>query len=177
MANKQENIYRHFKKQNKELCEPSVWSATKTDDVVTFPVQVSDKAKIKSDLTAIEHLKIIKSTQQNWVLPGTSEFNKKPIEHNVSCTVIVKDGEWPEVIKYIYNNRKYFAAISLIPETGDKLYPQAPMEAIISEEDEVRWKHVLDNFNPVDFKQLKENDDYTQLSQEFSCSGGACEVI
>src|SRR5260221_14643874 len=46
MTNKQENIYKHFKKQNKELCELSVWSATKTDDVISFPIEVSDKAKI-----------------------------------------------------------------------------------------------------------------------------------
>jgi len=177
MANKQENIYRYFKKHNKDLCEPSVWSATKTDDVISFPIQISDKAKIKSDLGAIEHLKIIKSTQQNWVLAGASEFNKKPIEHNVSCTVIVKDSEWSSVIDYIYDNRQFFAAVSLLPESGDKLYPQAPMEAISTPEDEIRWNKIVANFRPVDYKSFKEDDDYTQLAQEMSCAGGACEII
>ncbi len=177
MANKQENIYRFFKKQNKDLCEASVWSATKTDDVVSFPIEVSEKAIIKSDFNAISHLKAIKSTQQNWVMNGISEYNKKPIEHNVSCTVIVKENEWKDVIKYIYNNRKFFAAISLIPDTGDKIYPQSPMEAIITEHDEERWKNIIKNFHPVNYKDLKEDDDYTKPTQEISCSGGACNII
>jgi len=40
---------------------------------------------------------------RNWVKEGTTEFNKKPIEHNVSCTVIVKSEEWSDVIDYLYN--------------------------------------------------------------------------
>lgn len=177
MANKQENIYRHFRKGNKALCEPSVWSANKTDDVISFPIQVSDKAKIKSDMNAIEHLKLIKSTQQNWVLNGITEHNNKPIEHNVSCTVVVKDKEWGDVIKYIYSNRKFFAAISLVPDGSDKIYPQAPMEAIIDEHDENRWKNILASFTATNYKELKEEEDNTKLNQEISCAGGACQII
>ncbi len=177
MANKQENIYKYFKKTNKDLCEPSVWSATKTDDVVSFPIQVSEKAIIKSDLTAIKHLKYIKSTQQNWVLNGITPANKKPIEHNVSCTVVVKDEEWNDVIDYIFDNRKFFAAISLLPDGSDKSYPQAPMEAITTIEDEERWKKITENFNHVDFKLLKEDDDFTKLNQEISCAGGSCQIV
>jgi ribonucleoside-diphosphate reductase alpha chain len=177
MANKQENVYKHFKKSNKDLCELSVWSATKTDDVVSFPIQVSEKAIIKSDLNALKHLKYIKSTQQNWVLNGVTPVNKKPIEHNVSCTVIVKDNEWNDVIDYIFDNRKFFAAISLLPDGSDKSYPQAPMEAISTPEDEERWKKITENFNHVDFKSLKEDDDFTKLNQEISCAGGSCQIV
>lgn len=177
MANKIENIYKYFKKNNPRLCELSVWSATKTDDVITFPIEVSDKAMIKSDLNATRHLNHIKNTQQNWVMNGITDSNKKPIEHNVSCTVIVKDNEWKDVIRYVYDNRKFFAAISFVPDSNDKDYPQAPMEAIKTQEDEARWSDVINNFNSVDYKHLKENDDYTKHTQEVACAGDNCKIV
>src|SRR3990167_6456026 len=36
-CNKVDPVYAHFKKMNPHMCEESVWSANKTDDVVTFP--------------------------------------------------------------------------------------------------------------------------------------------
>lgn len=172
-----DNVYKYFKKHNPKLCEPSVWSENKTDDIITFPIEVPNAAMVKQDLTAIQHLEIIKSTQQNWVIPGTTEYNKKPIQHNVSCTVIVKNSEWDEVINYLYNNREFFAAVSLLPETGDKDYPQAPMEAVVTEEDRKKWDNITSSFKPVDYTKLSESDDKTNLQQEMSCFGGACQVI
>jgi ribonucleoside-diphosphate reductase alpha chain len=177
MANKNENIYKHFKKVNSKLVEPSVWSATKTDDVITFPIEVSSKAIIKKDLNAIKHLEYIKSTQQNWVLSGTTEVNSKPVEHNVSCTVIVKDTEWDSISKFIYENRRFYAAISFVPDGSDKIYQQSPMEAVVDEKDEINWNNIIAHFNKVDYKSLKENDDNTAHIQEIVCAGGACQLI
>jgi ribonucleoside-diphosphate reductase alpha chain len=42
----------------------------------------------------------------------------------------VRDGEWEEVSKFIFKNRRHFAGISLLPQSGDKDYPQAPFTAI-----------------------------------------------
>ena len=111
------------------------------------------------------------------MLEGITESNTKPIEHNVSCTVIVKDTEWNDVIKYIYNNRYYFAAISFVPDGSDKIYQQSPMEAIVSEQDKINWDNIINNFHTVDYKHLKENDDNTNLTQEPACAGDACSVI
>lgn len=176
ISNKIDNIYKFFKKHNPHMCEPSVWSANKTDDVITFPIQINDSAKIKSDLSAIEHLKIIKSTQQNWVLPGTTESNNKPINHNVSCTVVVKKDEWEDVINFLFDNRKYFTAVSLLSASGDKDYPQAPMESVSTEEDNLKWEEIVSKMKHVDYTQLKEDDDKTSLQSEFSCAGGQCEL-
>jgi ribonucleoside-triphosphate reductase (thioredoxin) len=174
-CNQQDNVYRHFKKFNEHATESSVWSSTKTDDVATFPITVSDQAIIKSDLTAIQHLEYIKMTQQNWVMHGVTSANKKQVEHNVSCTVIVKDGEWETVLNYLYENRLFFAAVSLLPEIGDKLYKQAPME-IVNTEDEEKWKLLMNNWKSVDYKLLKEDDDETQPTAEMVCAGGICEL-
>jgi ribonucleoside-triphosphate reductase (thioredoxin) len=176
-CNKLDNIYQFFKIHNPDLCEESVWSANKTDDVISFPVEVSDKVMVKADLTALKHLEIIKSTQRNWVLTGTTSHNKKPVEHNVSCTVIVKENEWEEVINYLYEHRGYFAAVSLLAFTGDKDYPQAPMEAVVTPEDEERFNKLKAAMTHVDYKKLVEDDDETSLQQNLTCQGGKCEIV
>ena len=174
--NRIDNVYKFFKKNNPHMCEPSVWSATQTDEIITFPVEISDRVITKSDLTAMKHLEIIKSTQKNWVYPGTTENNDKPVTHNISCTIVVKDNEWEEVIQYIYLNREFFTAISLLSFTGDKDYAQAPMEAVVSESDEKYWTELVSHIKHVNYIELKESDDKTQLQQEVSCAGGACEI-
>ena len=175
--NKDDNVYKFFKMFNEHACEESVWSANKTDDVITFPIVVSDKAKIKSDLTAIEHLKLIKLTQENWVNTGTSEVNEKPLNHSVSCTVMVKDEEWDSVTKFLFDNQKDFTAVSLLPHSGDKIYKQAPMEAVLTAEDEARFAELLKHWSKVDYKKLQEEDDETMHTAEAACAGGACELV
>lgn len=174
-CNKMDPVYKFIKANNPHACEESVWSANKTDDVVSFPITSNPGAMVKSDLTAIKHLEIIKSTQQNWVIPGTRDTSKG-INNNVSCTVIVGDNEWEEVQKYIYDNREYFTAVALIPNTGDKLYKQAPNEAVTTQEDEVKFEELIKKWKPLNFKDFKEEDDNTKLQQEAACAGGGCEV-
>ena len=160
------------------MCEESVWSENKTDDVITFPIELKDEHVIvKDDLTAIQHLKYAKLVQKHWVINGTTEKNKKPIHHNVSLTVEVADNEWDEVIKYIYDNRKYFSAISLLPKSGDKLYQQAPLERIITEEDEEKLKMYKEKYKVIDWNELVEEEDNTSLQSEMSCAGGQCDIL
>lgn len=175
-VNHLENVYRFFKKHNKHACEKSIWDSANKDDVVSFPIIVDDKCLSREDLTAIKHLEYIKSTQENWVINGTSPNNKKPVEHNVSCTITVKDDEWSNVIDYIYKNRYLFAAVSMLSFLGDKTYKQAPYESISSESEEQLFNNLIDNFKTVDYSNLKEEEDYTELSKESACSGGACEL-
>ena len=176
-CNTEDAVYKLFKKINPKVCEPSVWSANHTDDVIIFPVTAPKGALVKSDVSALKHLEMIKSTQENWVRTGTTAYSQKSVVNNVSCTVIVKENEWDEVISYIFKNQDYFAAVSLLSVSGDKDYPQAPMEAVITEKDEERWNEIINNFNHVDYRQLKEEEDNTSLSQEAACFGGACQII
>jgi ribonucleoside-triphosphate reductase len=176
-CNKEDNVYKHFKSYNEHATEPSIWSATKTDDVASFPLTVSDKAMIKSDLTAIQHLKYILSTQKNWVLNGETESNHKKIHHNVSCTVAVDTSEWDDVVKFIFQHREFFTAVSFIPKTGDKIYKQAPNESISTPEDEIVFTQLKNNWKHVDYTKMNEEQDVTELQKEVACSGGACELI
>lgn len=175
-VNRIETPYMYFKSINPHMTEKSIWDANNTDDVITFPIEVSEKALTKDDLTALQHLELIKSTQLNWVNTGTTEANKKPITHNVSCTVIVKEDEWEDVLKYLYENRNYFAAVALLPSIGDKIYQQAPLQAVTTKEDEEKWEQIVKNYTVVDYRHLKEEDDNTAVQQEVVCGGGACEI-
>lgn len=176
-ANKLDNVYQFFKQFNPHLCEESLWSANKTDDIITFPIVVAEEAMVKDDLNAIQHLDIVKSTQKNWVQTGATDANTKPVHHNVSCTIIVRDDEWAEVIKYLHDNRDSFSAVSLIAASGDKDFAQAPMEAVRTQEDLNVFNEMMKNFLPLDYTLLQEREDGTSLMQEASCAGGACEVV
>jgi ribonucleoside-triphosphate reductase len=174
--NRMDNVYQFLRSVNPHLCEPSVWSANGTDDIVAFPIYTGD-GLMKSDLDALRHLEIIRSTQENWVLPGTSPANKKNVHHNVSCTVIVAEHEWDLVRDYLYENRKSFAAVSLLAASGDKDYAQPPFEAVISAEEAQKFHEQMMRFVPVDYSYMREDDDVTTLAQELACSGVlGCEI-
>lgn len=139
-ANILEAPYQHFKKYNPQACEKSVWSANNTDEVIKFPIEVPDGSKLKNQLPAVEMLKVVKETQKHWVHSGKNKSlcTQEYLSHNVSNTVTVKPDEWDDVTKYIYDNRKYFAGISLIPQSGDKDYPQAPFTTVYTSREIVK---------------------------------------
>ena len=139
-ANKLEVPLQYFKQFNPLAVEESVWSANNTDVVVTFLCEVPDGVKTKNQVDAITLLENVKLTQQNWVEHGTrqDEGIRPWLRHNVSNTCTVKPEEWGDVEKFIYNNRKWFAGISLLPFSGDKDYPQAPFTAVYTPHETVR---------------------------------------
>ena len=131
-ANTQENPVQHFKKVNPRAVEQSVWDPNGVTEVITFLCEVPVGAKTKNQIDAQSLLESVKLTQQNWVRYGANkELCVQPwLSHNVSNTIHVRENEWDEITDYIYKNRKYFAGISLIPNSGDKDYPQAPFCAV-----------------------------------------------
>ena len=139
-ANVLEAPYQHFKNYNPQACEKSRWSANNTDEVIKFPIEVPDGSKLKNQLPAIDMLEIVKNTQKNWVQSGKNKHlcTQDYLCHNVSNTVTVKPDEWKDVTRYIYDNRKYFAGISLIPQSGDKDYPQAPFTTVYTSREIVK---------------------------------------
>lgn len=127
-GNELEAPLQYFALHNPKHIENSVWSANGTDKVVTFCIEVSDEALTKENVGAVDLLKYVKLTQENWVDAGrVLERCAAPfLRHNVSNTINVKPDEWDAVGRYIYDNRQAFAGISLLSHAGDKDYPQAP---------------------------------------------------
>lgn len=175
-VNRNDPIYQAFKDVNPTLCETSVWSASGTDDVITFPIELPETTMVKKNLTALQHLDIIRRTQNAWVRNGEGANNVKPLSHNVSCTVVVKDTEWDAVARYLHANMGSFSAVSLLADTGDKDYPQAPNEAVSTMDDLLRFKHFQRILSPVDYSQVREHEDVTAPMQQLSCAGGFCEI-
>lgn len=173
-ADELEPVFRAFRAVNPSLC------IRKPDGkwVIEFPVEAPPNAKLKDDLHAIDFLEIVKSTQQNWVLPGTSEVTHSPgLNHNVSNTVTVRSDEWEEIANYLWVNRDLFTGVSLLSATGDKEWAFCPNEAITTPADEQRWGDILRAYKPVDYTALMETEDGTSLSAELACSGGLCQVV
>lgn len=129
--NKDSDVAQWLKENKPEMIENSVWSANKTDYCIYVPITENNDAVVKHDISGINFLEKVKLVQQNWVLPGTnrslgySEF----ITHNVSNTVQVDN--WEETFSYLYDNKDYFCGVSFLPNTGDKIYKQAPFTSVL----------------------------------------------
>lgn len=172
-ADELEYVFQEFKSVNPHMC------VRKPDGkwVIEFPVEAPKGAIVKDDVSAIEFLNMVKSTQQNWVIPGTTERSEKGLNHNVSNTVVVKSNEWEKVAEYLWDNREFFTGVSFIPSSGDKDYAYAPNEAITTSADEARWNSILESYKPVDYTKLVEEDDDTDLRGEAACAGGSCSIV
>lgn len=127
-----DEVTRIITKTNPKMVEPSVWSSNGTDVVVSFPVESKEGSTYKSDLMGVKQLEYVKTAQQYWIEHGTNyELCVDPdLRHNVSNTITVDD--WDEVEEYIYNNRKWFAGISLLSSMGDRAYAQAPFTEVFT---------------------------------------------
>ncbi|MEI6890945.1 MAG: ATP cone domain-containing protein [Pontiella sp.] len=177
-ANKTDPVYKHFNEIDPHMCEESVWSANKTDDVITFCVEAPEDAILRSETSAMDLLKHVHSTQKNWVVPGTARPELNPgLYHNVSNTLTVRDDEWDAVSDYIWENRADFTGISMLAASGDKMYQQAPHEEVLTAQDETLWNELISKFKPVDYTLMNEAEDVTNPQGEIACAGGSCELV
>ncbi len=173
-ANRNEPVYRFFRKENAHMTEPSVYQP-ETDDVITFPVQAPETAILRDEIGAVQFLEYVKFVQKHWVQAGRAHDRYSPdLDHNVSNTCTVKPGEWEDVASFIWENRRYFTGISLLPFSGDKIYSQAPREEVVTDDDIAKWNRLV--YREVDYTQLKEETDETNLKEIVACAGGACEL-
>lgn len=133
--NEGEKVCEMFQERNACMLEDSVWSTQGTDKVISFPVVSKPGSIYKKDLMGVKQLDYVKLAQQYWVEYGTAlEHCTHPkLRHNVSNTITVDS--WDEVEQYIFDNREWFAGISLLAAAGDKAYPQAPFTEVFSRED------------------------------------------
>lgn len=130
--NDQDDVLTLLTEVNPKMVAPSVWSNTGTDKVVSFPVVSKEGSIYKSDLMGVKQLDYVKLAQQYWIEGGTNLdlCVDENLRHNVSNTISVDD--WDEVEQYIYDNRQWFAGISLLSSMGDKAYPQAPFTEVFT---------------------------------------------
>ena len=82
--------------------------------------------------------------------------------------------EWEAVADFIWKHRAGFTGVALLGHDGDKRYPQAPREAVTTEDDVAKWNRL--KYHPVDYTQMVEHSDETALKEVVACAGGACEI-
>ncbi len=135
-ANRLEAPFAYFELHNPRAVEASVWSANETDAVMTFCIEAQEGALTRRDGGALDLLRRVKLTQDNWVAAGkVVERCAQPwLSHNVSNTITVREDEWEDVTDFIYENRGSFAGISILPQGGELDYAQAPFVSVLTPE-------------------------------------------
>ncbi len=172
-ANERQAVFQRFRSVNPHMCvrKPN------GDWVVEFPIQAPDWAITKDEVSAIDFLEMVKSTQINWVREGTARTETSPgLTHNVSNTVTVKPHEWDAVADYIWESRYFFTGVALLAASGDKDFAFAPHEAVTTDADEARWNHLVANYQPVDYTQIVENEELPNFMAESACAAGQCLI-
>ena len=135
---KDSEVTQAIQRANPYMVEDSVWSATGSDVVVSFPIVPKKGSYVKEDLVGVDHLEKVKLVQEHWVNAGTNEelCADKGVRHNVSNTILVDD--WHKVEEYVFKNRHSFAGISFLSMMGDKDFNQAPNTSVITAKEMVK---------------------------------------
>jgi ribonucleoside-triphosphate reductase len=136
--NKTEDIAEYIRIYNPDMVEESVWSSSKSDWVISIPIEADKSSIFKDQLYGVKQLEYVKLAQKHWVEPGTTvELCTLPsVRHNISNTISVDN--WDEVEQYIWDNREYFAGISLLSVSGDRDYAQAPFTSVYTTKEIVK---------------------------------------
>lgn len=137
----------------------------------TAIIEVPQKAPadaITRDESIFAFLGRIKKFNTKWVYGG---HRKGENYNNVSATVFIKENEWEMVGEWMWENRKYYNGLTVLPYDGGS-YIQAPFEEIDAEE----YAKRLNDLSEVDVTKITEDYDNTDLSGEVACGGGACEI-
>jgi ribonucleoside-diphosphate reductase alpha chain len=151
-----------FMKQVGFPCEDDVYKPD-YNYVFSFPMKAPKGAYVKEDLRAIDHLEIWKIYQDHWC------------EHKPSVTIDIKEHEWMDVGAWTFKNIDLVSGVSFLPDNGGS-YAQTPFEKI----GEKQYEELLAQMpEDVDWKGLTEFEleDTTTGTQEFACTGGACELV
>lgn len=143
-------------------CEPEI-GKEQTTTVFSFPVRNPHGVPTLADIGSVDHLELVRCYNMNWS------------EHAVSCTIYVKEEEWPRVGGWVYDHFNDVAGLSFLPFFAeDTTYKQLPRQTLTRAE----YDALLDQMpSCVDWDDLRayENTDQTIGSQELACTGGVCE--
>lgn len=139
--------------------EPDVMKPDQTM-VFSFPKKAPEGALVRSDLTAIQHLKLWLIYQRHWC------------EHKPSVTISVMEHEWPEVGAWVWKHFNEISGVSFLPYDGGS-YRQAPYETC---DQETYEKALAAMPKEIPWEVLYEADDNVEGAQTLACSAGSCEI-
>jgi ribonucleoside-diphosphate reductase alpha chain len=128
--------------------------------VFSFPMKAPEGARLRDDLTAIQHLDV-------WMM-----YQRHFCEHKPSVTISVKEHEWLDVGAWVFRNFDEISGVSFLPWAGGT-YRQAPYEECSKEQ----YEEMLSKM-PKDIKwdDLVEVEDNVEGAQTLACVAGHCEI-
>ena len=163
---KNEAIYSHLAVHNPELIEDEYFRPHDTA-VISVPQKAPEGSIFRTE-SAIDLLERVKFFYQNWIKPGHRSGQNT---HNISATVSIKEDEWEMVGKWMWENRKFYNGLSVLPYNGGS-YIQAPFSDCTKEE----YEKSITYLQNVDLSKVIEFADNTNLAGEVACAGGQCTV-
>ncbi len=163
---KNESIYKYLFENHPMLVEDEFFRPHDTA-VISIPQKAPEGSILRTE-SPFQLLERIKKVATEWVAPG---HRKGSNTHNVSATVSLKAEEWEDAGEWMWDNRKYYNGLSVLPYDGGT-YTQAPFEDI----DEGTYINKLQHLTDINLENVIETEDNTDLSGELACAGGACEI-
>ena len=164
---KNEAIYTHLAINHPELIEDEYFRPHDTA-VISVPQKAPEGSIFRTE-SAIDLLERVKFFYQNWIKPGHRSGQNT---HNISATVSIKEDEWETVGQWMWDNRKFYNGLSVLPYNGGT-YIQAPFEDCTQE----KYEEMIQHLHNVDLSKVVEFNDNTNLMGEAACAGGACEIV
>ena len=164
---KNEAIYTYLLINHPELIQDEYFRPHDTA-VISIPQKAPEGSILRTE-SPFQLLERIKKVHQEWIKPGHRSGNNA---HNVSATVSIKEDEWDTVGEWMWENRKHYNGLSVLP-FSDHSYIQAPFEDCTEE----KYNEMMKSLLTVDLSKVIEIDDSTNLKGEAACAGGACEVV
>jgi ribonucleoside-diphosphate reductase alpha chain len=163
---KNEAIYTYLLINHPELIEDEHFRPHDTA-VISLPQKAPQGSILRTE-SSLELLERVKHFYQNWIKPG---HRSGANTHNISATVSVKEDEWETVGEWMWENRKFYNGLSVLPYSSHS-YIQAPFEDCTEE----KYEEMMKNLNNIDLSQVIEMTDNTDLSGEIACGSGGCEI-
>ena len=163
---KNEAIYSYLSMYHPELLEDDKFRPHDTA-IITVPQKAPEGAILRTE-SPFDLLERVKQVTKEWIKPGHRKGNNT---HNVSATISIKNDEWDTVGEWMWENRKFYNGLSVLPYDGHT-YVQAPFEDCTKEE----YNRLVTALHEVDLSRVVEMEDMTDLAGEAACAGGACEV-
>ena len=163
---KNESMYKYLIANHPELVEDEFFRPHDTA-VISIP-QKAPKNSILRHESPFDLLERIKKVATEWVKPG---HRKGSNTHNVSATVSLKQTEWDQAGKWMWENRDHYNGLSVLPYDGGT-YTQAPFEDISKVQYDMAMTHLKD----VDLSKIVETEDETDLAGEIACGADGCEI-
>ena len=163
---KNEAIYPYLKENHPELVEDEYFRPHDTA-VIQIPQKAPEGSILRTE-SPFDLLDRVKKVAQEWIKPGHRAGSNT---HNVSATISLKENEWEAAGEWMWENRKYYNGLSVLPYDGGT-YTQAPFEDITKE----KYNKMMRALSDVDLSRIVEEKDETNLTGELACAGGACEI-